>query len=63
VDVPLKLVSKFEVARESRMIEFIEELKFSVVKDIVSKSKLTKKQADKLADEVKRGIARRHGLA
>ncbi|GAG04399.1 unnamed protein product, partial [marine sediment metagenome] len=63
VEVPSKLENKFEVALERIIREFIEELEFSVTRDILSKSKLTKKQADKFADEVKEGMAKRHGLA
>lgn len=62
MDVPSKLEGKFEVALERIIKEFIEELEFSVARDILSKSKLTKKQADKVADEVKKGMAKRHGL-
>jgi hypothetical protein len=62
VDVPAELESKFETALERIVSEFIEELEFSVARDILSKSKLTREQADKFADEVKEGMAKRHGL-
>jgi hypothetical protein len=39
-----------------------EELEIALVKRILSKSKLTEKNALKLGEEIKEGIARRHGL-
>jgi len=58
VNVPSKLESEFVAALERVIKEFIDELEFSVARDILSKSKLTKKQADKFADEVKKGMAK-----
>ena len=62
LDVPQSLESKFGKALDKVVNEFVEKLKFSVAKGILSKSGLTEKQAKKLADEVKLGIAGRHGL-
>ena len=62
VDVPAELENKFGEALERIVGEFIEELEFSVARDILSKSELTQKQADKFANEVKEGMAKRHGL-
>ena len=62
LDVPQSLESKFSKALDKVVNEFVEKLKFSVAKEILSKSELTEKQAKKLADEVKLGIAKRHGL-
>jgi hypothetical protein len=39
-----------------------EELEIALVKRILSKSKLTEKNALKLGEEIKEGIARRRGL-
>lgn len=63
VDVPPKLEPKFEAALERVVNGFIEELEFSVARDILSRSELTEEQAKELADEVKKGIARRHGVS
>lgn len=62
VEVPSKLEKKFGEALEKIVESFIEDLEFSVAKDILSKSKLTKKQADEFADEVKKGMSKKHGL-
>ena len=62
LDVPQSLESKFGKALDKVVNEFVEKLKFSVAKEILSKSELTKMQAKKLADEVKSGMAKRHGL-
>jgi len=42
--------------------ELQEELEIALLKKIVSKSKLTEKDALRLGDKLKEGIARRHGL-
>ena len=62
LDVPQSLESKFGKALDKVVNEFIEKVKFSVAKEILSKSELTEDQARKLADEVKSGISKRHGL-
>ena len=62
LDVPQSLEIKFSKALDKVVNELVERLKFSVAREIVSKSELTEKQAKKLADEVKLGIAKRHGL-
>lgn len=62
LDVPQSLEAKFTEAVDKVVNELVEKLRFSVAKEILSKSQLTKTQAKKLADEVKFGIVRRHGL-
>jgi len=62
VDVPSKLESKFRIALEKIIQEFIDELDFSVAKELQVKSRLTKDQADRFAQDVKKGMAKRHGL-
>jgi len=62
VDVPEQLENKFSKALDKVINEFVERLRFSVAKEILSKSQMTEKQAAKLADDVKLGIAKRHGL-
>ena len=63
VEIPSELKERFEIALDTVVKEFIEDLEFSLARDILSKSKLTKAQAFKFAEEVKSGIARRHSLA
>ena len=63
VEIPSELKERFEIALDTVVKEFIEDLEFSLARDILSKSKLTKAQAFKFAEEVKLGIARRHSLA
>lgn len=62
VDVPPELESEFRVAVERVVGGLIDELEFSVAREILSKSKLTEKQAEKLARDVKKRIARKHGV-
>ncbi len=62
VDVPPKLEPIFESALKRIISEFIDELKFSAAREILSRSELTDEQVDRLAEKVKKGIARRHGV-
>ena len=62
VDVPEQLENKFSKALDKVVSEFVERIRFSVAKEILSKSQLTEEQAAKIADDVKLGIAKRHGL-
>lgn len=62
VDVPPKLESKFEAALERVVAEFIEDVEFSVAREILSRSELTEKQAKELSRDIKKGIAKRHGV-
>lgn len=62
VDVPPELESEFKVAVERVVGGLIEELEFSVAMEILSKSKLTERQAEKLAEDVKKRIAKKHGV-
>lgn len=48
-----------EIARKA-IEERVNDLE--AMEKIVSKSKLTKKDADEIAEKIKRGIAKRHGL-
>lgn len=63
INIAPELKDKFEVALDKVVKEFIEEVDFSIAEDILSKSKLTKRQAFKLAEEVKSGVAKKHGLS
>ena len=55
----LKLIKWSEVARQA-IEQRIEDME--MVEKLVGKSELTKKEANELADEIKKGIAKRHGL-
>ena len=63
VDISPELKDDFEAALNKVVNEFIEDVEFSLAERIVSKSKLTKEQAFKLAGEVKSGMAKRHGIS
>ena len=62
VDISPKLKDEFKMALNKVVNEFIEDIEFSLAERILSKSKLTRKQAFKLADEVKLAMAKRHGV-
>ena len=62
VHIPSTLKDRFEPALAKVVREFVHRLEFSMAEDICSKSKLSDEQADKLADELKRRVAKRHGL-
>ena len=62
VEVPSELRSKFELALAKVVSQLVRRIKFSMLDDILSKSKLTEEQVDKLADELKGNVAKRHGL-
>ena len=62
IEIPSELKDKFEIILEKILKEFIEELEFSLAKDVISKSKLNEKQALIIAEKIKVGIAKRHGL-
>jgi len=62
VDVPPKLEPIFESALKRIVSEFLDELKFSVAREVLSRSELTDEQANRFAEKVKKGIAMRHGV-
>ena len=62
VDIPEELKDKFELALAKVVKQFVRRLEFSIADEILSKSKLTDEQTEKLADELKRKVAKRHGL-
>ncbi len=59
VDVPEGMQDKFEKAIDSVLKKFFDEVKWTVARDIVSKSKLSEDMANKLALEVKESIAKK----
>ena len=62
VDISPELKDKFEIALDRVVKQFVRRLKFSIADEILSKSKLTEKQAFELADDLKERVAKRHGL-
>ena len=62
VDIPEELKDKFELALTKVVKQFVRRLEFSLADEILSKSELTDEQADKLSDELKHKVARRHNL-
>ena len=62
IDVPQELKLEFEEALATVVKQFIRRVKFATAEKISSKSKLTEKKADELADELKERISKRHGL-
>lgn len=53
VNVPFEFKERFELALAKVMESLVNELELSVAKEIISKSKFTEEDADKLADKVK----------
>ena len=53
VDVPSEFKERFELALAKLMSSLVKEIEFSVANEIVSKSKFTERDADKLANKVK----------
>ena len=62
VDISPELKDKFETALDKVVKQFVRRLKFSIADEILSKSKLTEKQAFELADDLKERVAKRHRL-
>lgn len=60
-----KRMKKFSEMRWSEIVRKAIEQRINdmeVVEKIASKSKLTKKDAEEIANKIKKGIAKRHGL-
>ncbi len=62
MNVPHGMVPEFRTALKVVVERFAEEVEFAAARDVLAKSKLTWEQAEKLALEAKRGIAKRHGV-
>ncbi len=62
INIPAELRDEFETALGKVVEQFVRRIEFSMADEILSKSKLTNKQADELADELKEKVAKRHGL-
>ncbi len=62
VDVPEGYKDKFEIALAKVIEQFVRNLRFAVADEILSKSKLTDEQVEKLAEGLKERVAKRHAL-
>ncbi len=62
LDVPQGLEKGFEKAIDTVLKRFIDDVRWETAEQIVSKSKLTKEQAESLAVEVKESVAKKHGV-
>lgn len=60
LEVPSGLEDKVGSAAERLLSEFLEEIRYSVARDILEGSKLTSEQAKELGKEVNREVAKRH---
>ncbi|MBI2451572.1 hypothetical protein HYV50_00670 [Candidatus Pacearchaeota archaeon] len=62
VEVPKELKKKFEIVLTRVMKQFERSIRFAVLDEIMSKSKLTDEQIWELSKELKERVAKRHGL-
>ena len=62
VDIAPELKDEFEAALDKVVAQFVRRLEFAMADELLSKSKLTDEQVDKLANELKERVAKRHGL-
>ncbi|MBN2251796.1 MAG: hypothetical protein JW724_06965 [Candidatus Altiarchaeota archaeon] len=60
LDVPRGLEKKVGLAVEKVLTEFLEEIQFSMARDILEESELTAEQARELGREVSSAVAKRH---
>jgi len=60
LEVPAGLESKVGFAVDRVLSEFLDEIQFSIARDILEESKLTEEQAKELGKEVSAAVARRH---
>ena len=62
LDIPARMEPEFRSALKKVVERFTSEVEYEAALEVLQKSKLTPKQADELARETKKGIARRHGI-
>ena len=60
LEVPTGLADKVGFAVERVLSEFLEEIQFSIARDILKESELTEEQAKELGKEVSAAVAKRH---
>lgn len=58
IDIPKELTEDFKRVLE----ELVEESRTRLLLSIIGKSKLTEKEAMRLGEKIKRGIAEKHGV-
>lgn len=58
IDIPKELTEDFKKVLE----ELVEESRTRLLLSLVGKSKLTEKEAMRLSEKIKRGIAEKHGV-
>lgn len=58
IDIPKELTEDFKRVLE----EIVEESRTRLLLSLLEKSKLTEKEAMKLGEKIKRGIAEKHGV-
>ncbi|MBO3842035.1 MAG: hypothetical protein FGF48_06420 [Candidatus Brockarchaeota archaeon] len=58
IDIPKELTEDFKRVLE----ELVEESRTRLLLSIIGKSKLTEKEAMRLGERIKRGIAEKHGV-
>ena len=62
VEIPEGMEKEFKESLRVVTQAFLEELELAVAKKILFKSKLSEEQAREIGEEIKEGIAKRHGL-
>ena len=62
VEIPTGMEKEFKESLKVVTQAFLEELEIAVARRILSKSELSEEKAREIGEEIKEGIARRHGL-
>jgi len=62
VEIPAGMEKEFKESLKEVTQAFLEELEIAVARRILSKSELSEEQAREIGEEIKEGIAKRHGL-
>ena len=60
VDIPAEFKQEFKLALAKVVKSLVEQIEFSIAKDIVSKSKFREQDADELANKVKSSVHKRY---
>jgi len=62
VEIPAGMEKEFKESLKIITEAFLEELEIAVARRILSKSELSEEKAIEIGEEIKEGIAKRHGL-
>ena len=62
VEIPAGMEKEFKESLKIITEAFLEELETAVARRILSKSELSEEKAIEIGEEIKEGIAKRHGL-